>query len=249
VGFEEVESAEASDPAPGVTEAPAASEPTSTAARSQPQAPRETGGALADEGDGALAERDPAASTGAAATVAVPEPERVYVPAGTHIPAVMEAGLSTRTSQVGDVFHARVTEEILAEDGMVLVPEGARLEGRVAESRPSESSDEEALLLLTFEALLIDGGRVPLDAVVTEAQVESSAQASGARSAATVGTGAAAGAIVGRILGGDTRSTVQGAVVGAVAGTGVALVTRDGNAAIQEGSRVVIRLESPALLR
>jgi hypothetical protein len=160
----------------------------------------------------------------------------------------MEVAVSTRTHKVGDVFHARITEEILAPDGMVLVPQGARLEGRVAAASQSSSSQEEALLLLTFENLLIQGDRFPIDAVVSEVAMESSAQASGARTAATVATGAAAGAVVGRILGGDRRSTVAGAVVGAVAGTGVALTTRDGHASISEGARVMVRLDSPTAL-
>ena len=122
-----------------------------------------------------------------------------------------------------------MTDEILAPDGMVLIPEGSRLEGRVAVSRPSESSDHDSLLVLTFESLLLAGERIPLDAVVTEAKVESEAQASGARSAATVTTGTAAG----RSLGRDTRSAVRGAIVGAIAGTGIALATRDGHATLR----------------
>lgn len=176
---------------------------------------------------------------------ATPEAARVVtIPAGTTIPAVMETALSTRTHRAGDIFHARVTDEILAADGMVLVPQGARLEGRVAEASQSSDSQQEALLLLTFENLLIMAERYPIDAVVTEVAMTTEAQASGARTAATVATGAAAGAVVGRILGGDRRSTVAGAVVGAVAGTGVALTTREGHASIEEGARVVVRLDS-----
>jgi len=174
--------------------------------------------------------------------------EPLAIPAGTRIPAVMQSALSTRTHQAGDVFFARVGEEVLAADGMVLVPEGARLEGRVVESRQSAGSDDEALLLLTFEAVLIDGERFPMNASVAEAEMQAQAQASGARSAATVATGAAAGAVVGRILGGDTRSTVGGAAVGAVAGAGVALTTRDGHAEIAQGSRITVELQAPALL-
>jgi len=182
------------------------------------------------------------------APVPAAEAPPVSISSGTRIPAVVEAALSTRTHRTGDVFHARVTEEVLAADGMVLVPEGARLEGRVAESRQSTSSEEEALLLLTFEALLINGERFPLTATVVEAAVQSEAQASGARTAATVATGAAAGAVVGRILGRDTRSTVGGAAVGAAAGAGVALTTRDGHAEMREGAPVVIRLDAPTVL-
>ncbi|MEX0856097.1 MAG: hypothetical protein WD056_00880 [Gemmatimonadota bacterium] len=184
--------------------------------------------------------------------VPVPGPEplapTVAIPSGTLIPAAMVSALSTRTNVAGDRFQARVSEEILASDGMVLIPEGAFLEGRVAEARRSGSAEEEALLLLTFDALMIRGERFPIEAMVTDVDVDASAQASGARSAATVATGAAAGAIVGRILGRDSRSTVGGAVVGAIAGAGVALTTRDGHAEIREGTSLVVRLEAPAVL-
>ena len=181
--------------------------------------------------------------------LAAEEPlEPVSIPAGTLIPTVMQVTLSTRTHQAGDTFHLRVSEEILAADGMVLVPEGTRLEGRVIDARRSTDSDEEALLLVAFETLLIDGVRIPLDAVVAETELETSSAASDTRTAITVVTGAAAGAVLGRILGGDTRSAIQGAAVGALGGAGVAFITRDGHAVIREGTRVVIQLESPAVL-
>ena len=172
----------------------------------------------------------------------------VSIPAGTLIPTVMQVTLSTRTHQAGDTFHLRVSEEILAADGMVLVPEGTRLEGRVTDARRSTDSDEDALLSVVFETLLLDGVRIPLDAVVAETELETSSAASDTRTAITVVTGAAAGAVLGRILGGDTRSAIQGAAVGALGGAGVAFVTRDGHAVIREGTRVVVQLESPAVL-
>jgi hypothetical protein len=160
----------------------------------------------------------------------------------------MEVALSTRTHVTGDLFEARVAEEVLAADGMVLVPEGTRVEGRIAEARRAENSGEEALLLLTFDALLIRGERVPIDAVVTEATIEQSDDGSNTRTAIGVATGAAAGAIVGRILGRDRRAAIGAAAVGAIAGAGIALTTRDGHAEIREGARLVIELETPTLL-
>ncbi len=174
--------------------------------------------------------------------------EPVVIPTGTRIPTVMGLTLSTRTHQVGDTFQVTVSEEILASDGMVLVPEGARLEGRIADARRSSDPEEEALLSLAFESLLIDGTIIPLDAVVAEAEVETASAASDTRTAITVVTGAAAGAVLGRILGGDARSAIQGAAVGALGGAGVAFTTRDGHAVIREGTRLVVLLETPAKL-
>jgi len=172
----------------------------------------------------------------------------VTIPAGTSIPIVMEVALSTRTHVKGDVFFARVAEEVIARDGMVLIPEGTRVEGVVAEARRAENSSEEALLVLTFEALHLRGERVPIDAVVTEAAIEAVDDGSGSRTAIGVATGAAAGAIVGRILGRNRNTTIAAAAAGALAGAGIALTTRDGHAEIREGAGLVIELETPTLL-
>lgn len=177
-----------------------------------------------------------------------PEPEAIVVPAGSRIHTLVESSISTRSHEAGETFHVRVIEDVLAVDGMVLVPMGATVEGRVIEARSSTDSNEEAALVLGFEALVIDGVRFPFHGTVVETQLETDAGDSGARSAAKVATGAAAGAILGQILGRDTRSTVSGAVVGAVAGAGVALTTREGHAVLQEGSTMIVQVDQPVVL-
>jgi hypothetical protein len=177
-----------------------------------------------------------------------PDVEPVAVPAGARIHTIVDRSISTRSHTAGDVFQVRVTQEVLAVDGMVLVPEGALLEGRVVEARSSSSADEEAALVLGFETLIVDGQRFPFHGTVVETELKADAGASGTRSAATVATGAAAGAVLGQILGRDTRSTVGGAVVGAAAGAGVALTTRDGHAVLEEGSRMIVQVDQPVIL-
>lgn len=177
-----------------------------------------------------------------------PDVEPVALPAGARVHTVVDRTISTRSHTTGDVFQVRVSQEVLAVDGMVLVPEGALLEGRVMEARSSSSADEPAALVLGFETLIIEGQRFPFHGTVVETALEADAGASGARSAATVATGAAAGAILGQILGRDTRSTVGGAVVGAAAGAGVALTTRDGHAVLEEGSRMIVQVDQPVIL-
>ncbi|MEX2531708.1 MAG: hypothetical protein WD960_13150 [Gemmatimonadota bacterium] len=170
------------------------------------------------------------------------------LPAGSELTALVESTISTRTHEVGDTFMVRITHEVRSADGALLVPEGARMEGRVLEATASSSADEEAVLLVAFDHLLLNGDRLPVEASLVEAELEAEAGDSGTRSVAKVATGAAAGAVIGQILGRDTRSTVTGAAAGAAAGAGVALTTRDGHAVIREGSTMVIRLESPVVI-
>lgn len=175
-----------------------------------------------------------------------PTPERVpTIPVGTEIGAELTAALSTEANRAGDRFSARVQEDVLGADGLVLVPRGSEIRGRVTEALESPGADQPAILRLAVESLVIQGREIPITASVTEAQLRTEARDSGARTAAKVATGAAAGAVMGRILGRDGRSTAAGAVAGAAAGTAVALATRDGHAVMEAGSRLVIRLDAP----
>lgn len=174
-----------------------------------------------------------------------PAPREVAaIPEGTSVSLNMESTLSTQTSQVGDVFFATVSEEVLSSDGMVLVPSGARVRGYVTESSGTTNADEEAVLGISLEALLMDGQEYPIHSTVVQTAIETDAADTNTRTATKVATGAAAGAVIGQILGRDTRSTVQGAAAGAVAGTAVALATREGHSVLREGSLIVIRLDS-----
>lgn len=177
-----------------------------------------------------------------------PELATPAVPAGAEVTLALEGELSTQESQAGDVFYATVVEDVLASDGMVLVPVGARVRGRVLESRESESSEMDPVLSLSFERLLLDGRELPLDATLVYADIQSERKDSDSRTAAKVAGGAAAGAILGRILGKDGKDALKGAAAGAVAGGAVAAATRSGHATMQQGAELVIRLSEPVRL-
>jgi hypothetical protein len=175
------------------------------------------------------------------------EPRRVLA-AGRMLDLSVAARVTTESAREGDVVLAAITEDILGSAGEVLLPAGTQLKGRVAESRESTSSDEPAVLRLEFESITVNGSERPLKATVVEMAVQAQARDSNTRTAAKVGVGAAAGAIVGRIIGGDRGSAAKGAVVGGVAGAAAAAATRSGNATLEQGARIVIRLDEALLL-
>lgn len=231
-----------------VTEAPAPTAPPPASTPPAPASPATGGSTPPQQAEAPPVQPAPETESTIAEPEAEPEPEPVAIPTGSQLTAVLQSALSTRTHEAGDAFRARVTGDLLAADGMVLVPEGSVLEGRVLQARPSGGADEEALLVLSVESLTMNGGSYPLLASVIEAEMQTSARDSGARSAAKVATGAAAGAVIGQILGRDTRSTVGGAAAGAAAGAGVAITTRDGHAEIEEGARLVVQINEPVIL-
>ena len=165
------------------------------------------------------------------------------IPAGTEVVTRLTASLETGVNQPGDSFTARVDEDLLTAGGMVMIPMGSEIRGRVVEARESSGPDDAAVILLQVDALVVDGVEVPVRATVVDAEVETSVRDSNTRTAAKVAIGAAAGAGRGGTLGRNGRSTAAGAVAGVAAGTAVALATRDGQAVMASGSRIVIRFD------
>ena len=65
------------------------------------------------------------------------------VGAGTEIHAALDTPLFSKTSKPGDRFTATVSDPVRANNGAVVIPAGARVEGEVA-----ESDDEKTLAAL-----------------------------------------------------------------------------------------------------
>lgn len=163
----------------------------------------------------------------------------VVIPAGSRIPLEMVTRLSSATSWPGDRFRARVVEDVLAEDGLVLVPRGAVLEGVVSRAVRGDAGDErEPVLDLEPRALLMSGRVYDLHARVAEAELER--KRDGRDMAGKAAAGAAAGAILGKVLGKDAKSTIAGAVAGAAAGAAVGVVTGEAELILDEGAPLVV---------
>ena len=177
-----------------------------------------------------------------ASTPAAPARARAFLAAGTEIAATVDEELTTEKSVAGDRFHATVADDVLGANGEVLLPKGAVVNGRVAESRESGGANDPAVLRLEVESVMLDGRTLTLPADVVEVEAEIGARDSGQKTAVKVVAGAVAGAVIGRILGGDKSSAAKGAVAGAAVGTAAALATKDGQAVIKPGARMVVKL-------
>ncbi len=121
-----------------------------------------------------------------------PEPTGLVLQPGVEIPVTLEADLSTRSHQPGDAFYGYIEDDVLAADGMVLVSMGARIRGRVVESRKSTGPNDPAVLDLALEALISDGRNYPMVGTVVRTEIETQSGESTGRTVAKVGVGAAA---------------------------------------------------------
>lgn len=180
-----------------------------------------------------------------------PEPEPLPLPevaAGDEMVFAIEAGLSTEDALPGDIFYATLVDDVVASDGMVLLPRGVRARGRVLESLASRDSEELPVLEITLEELIGAVADTPIEATVVDAEYIEETRDSDGESVVKVLTGAAAGAILGKILGGDDEDALKGGIAGAAAGAAVAYGTRGGHAKLPAGALITIRLDRPLVV-
>jgi len=158
----------------------------------------------------------------------------VTVPVGTVIPLRIDTTLSSNSSRVGDSFTSTVFRAVLV-DGRAVLPEGAKVEGRVTGITPGVRGKSPATIAVGFDRIsLPDGKAISIEATLTtldeegrrriEQQVGSQSAGRtrpavvflGVRGAsATIGVSSvgadstSVGAIIGSVLGGGDRADVQ----------------------------------------
>lgn len=193
------------------------------------------------------AQTPPPATRAAAPTPAPAEPapaahsmSMVAVPAGTTLSLALDAGISSKTAQVGDLFTATVLEPILVE-GREVVPAGSKIEGTVTDAQAAKRGAGKARLEMSFDLLTLPDGYHANIVGVFQEVTESKKK----RNAQIIGGSAAGGALLGRILGKDTKGAVVGSIVGGAVGTAVVLGKEGEQAKIPADTPFEIRLEEP----
>ena len=171
----------------------------------------------------------------------------VSVPSGTVMAVEFLESLSSQTSEPGDIFRARISSDVTADGGQVVIPAGSEVVGVVGEAVPLRKVGGRAKLTLKFTDLVLpSGSTVPIRAsFVGEGRNETG------KDAATIGGAAAGGAILGRVLskGNRSRGAVIGAIIGAVAGTAIASRTPGEEVTIARGTVVDLKLDEDVEVR
>ncbi|MEE9470343.1 MAG: hypothetical protein V3W32_01390 [Gemmatimonadota bacterium] len=163
---------------------------------------------------------------------------------GTTFDVTLNQELSTRTSQVGDLYSATLVHP-LTDGRLVIVPAGATVLGQVTVVQKSGKHGQQAVLNLSINEVSFDGETYLLQASIVEANPETRSRSSTGEKAAKIGGAAVAGAILGRIIGGNATGTIIGTAVGGAAGTAIVLGTEDVDAVLPRGSRMTLRLDAP----
>ncbi|HXZ81481.1 MAG TPA: hypothetical protein VEG30_16255 [Terriglobales bacterium] len=154
----------------------------------------------------------------------------VTIPAGERISVRTIDGIDSTKNRVGDRFQASL-EEPLVVDGNVVVPKGADVYGRLAESKTSGTFSGRSQLRLELTGIVVNGQTVP----VLTGDYELSGKSRGASTAKRTVGGAAVGSVIGALAGGG-----KGAAIGAGAGAGVGA----GSEIITKGDQVKVPSET-----
>ena len=185
-----------------------------------------------------------------AAEIAQQNPPEVYAEAilvaDTRLEVEFLSTVSSASSRPGDRFVTRVTRDLSADDGRLVVPAGTELEGMVTEAVSLKRVGGQARLGMAFGELHLPWGKsAEIDASFYDAGRNESR-----RDRRIIGGAAAGGAVLGAILDDDEgRGTILGAIIGAAAGTAAAANKARDEVEIPGGTVVTLQLDTPAQIQ
>lgn len=188
------------------------------------------------------------ASKSAAAAVSVPAPpppppqpvqKIIVLNAGTAIPVRITETLDSKTAQANDVFHGTVAADMM-RDGLVAVPQGTPVLGRVVEAKDAGHFRGRALLSIQLTEIDLGSNRMALSSNTLSTE----GAARGKNTAEKTVGGGLFGGLVGALAGGGKGAAV-GTLAGAGAGAGVNAVTRGKQVEIPSETLVNFTLQQP----
>jgi hypothetical protein len=190
---------------------------------------------------------------------AVPNAQQSAPAAGStaEIHAALDTPLSSKTSKPGDRFTATVSDSVQANNGAVVIPSGARVEGEVAESEDEKTQAAlrgKGKLSLRFRDVVLPSGQtLPLAATLVSVHDTSGKNSKKTDAAPQVDSGrnskdakiAGAGAGVGNHAGRSFGGPLKGLAIGALSGGGYVVATNGKDVNLPAQAGMLIRVDQP----
>ncbi|MBX3295275.1 MAG: LysM peptidoglycan-binding domain-containing protein [Acidobacteria bacterium] len=173
------------------------------------------------------------------------------VDAGTRFRVRMNETISSKTAKRGDTFTTTVREPVYSNNGVVVIPVGSEVVGRVDAVRKAERGGDPGTIDVSFtEVKLPNGTRRAIngsltDLVSDDAKSDTEGTAKGDkmknRKIIFIGGGGAGGAVLGAAIGGG-----KGALIGGIIGAGAGLLgerlTKGEDAEVKSGTEFGVYL-------
>lgn len=163
------------------------------------------------------------------------------LPEGAELTVQLDRPLSSESSRAGDPWRAALTHDV-TDGSRVLLGRGAIVSGIVTRAGEVEVEGEtRQVIALEPQTLhLSDGGHLPIEAEVVDAEAERKSGRGTGENIAIIGGSTVAGAVLGDIL---FDKALLGAILGGAGGTVVAIATAETEIELAEGSELTLRLQ------
>src|SRR5260370_31123023 len=165
--------------------------------------------------------------------------EPLVIPAKTPVRVTLDQALASNHRSPGDRLAAPISEAVVV-DGKAVIPQGARVQGRVLDAHASGRLVGRARLQLALESVEVNGKSY-------EIRTDSFFEVGGIHkrwNLTAIGGGSGGGLIIGAIAGG-ARAALIGGPIGAGAGTAGALFYRQRDVKSSVANHLHIRLPQP----
>ncbi len=170
---------------------------------------------------------------------------------GQRIRVRMNEEISSKTARVGDTFTTTVTEPVYSANGVVVIPTGSTVVGRVTTVRQAKKGGDPGSIDVNFvEVKLPNGTRRTINGSLTDlssddAKSDNEGTASGDkmknRKIIFIGGGAGGGAILGGLIGGG-RGALIGGILGGLGGLAGERLTKGEDAEVRSGTEFGVYL-------
>ncbi len=174
-----------------------------------------------------------------AAPIRAARSESLVVPARTDIRVTLDQALASNHSLPGDLFAATVSEPVLV-DGVLVIPRGAHVQGRVLDAHASGRLRGRARLQLALESVELNGKSY-------EIRTSSFFDVGGSHkpwNITAIGGGAGGGLLIGALAGG-AKGALIGGPIGAGAGTAAAYFAGKHDVRLSVETHLKFRLVEP----
>lgn len=172
--------------------------------------------------------------------------QRLYaVESGSVIRVRINETLNSKDAKVGDTFTTNVTESVYSNNGVVVVPTGSKVIGRVDAVTKAKRGGDPGTIDVSFTEVrlpnglnrIINGSLTSLDTKSAKSDNEGTASGDDRKNDKIIfiGGGAGGGAILGGIIGGG-RGAVIGGILGAIGGLAGERLTKGEDAQVKSGT-------------
>ena len=184
-------------------------------------------------------------------TVVKPTVKLYTVSTGTTFRVRMNNNISSKTAKIGDVFTTTVTEPVYSSTGVIVIPSGSTVTGRVDSVVPAKKGGNPGQIGVSFISVKLPTGSTRsingslTDLNTKDAKSDNEGTASGDkmknRKIIFIGGGGAGGAVLGAAIGGG-----KGALIGGIIGAGAGLLgerfTKGEEAEVKSGTEFGVYL-------